>query len=78
MPSKTHMWVKKSDTTNVASKTTTQPPGVPHPQAGEALSSSTARCECGGITGICGTASGATKWRSHMYTTKHSLWMGHG
>jgi hypothetical protein len=51
-----------------------QPPGVPHPQAGQALGPTTQRCECGGITGICGTAQGASKWRSHMRSNKHMDW----
>jgi hypothetical protein len=51
------------------------PRGVPHPQAGEHLSYITARCQCGGITGICGiTAAGAAKWRAHHGTEKHMKW----
>ena len=32
------------------------------------------RCECGGITGICGTADGANAWRKHMGTDRHMKW----
>jgi hypothetical protein len=66
---------KKKKTPSVKQpRTTTQPPGVPHPQAGQMLSPTTQRCECGGIIGICGTAAGANKWRSHMRSNKHMDW----
>ena len=31
-------------------------------------------CECGGITGICGTAEGARKWRAHQQSNQHQEW----
>ncbi len=49
-------------------------PGVPHPDAGQILGPYSERCECGGITGICGTPQGANKWRSHMRSNKHMNW----
>jgi hypothetical protein len=60
--------------TTVRSKTTTMPPGVKHPQAGEVLGPDSCRCECGGTTGIGGTSKGANKWRNHMRTSKHMTW----
>jgi hypothetical protein len=58
-----------------SSKSSTKMPrGVKHPEAGMPLSPFTARCECGGVTGICGSAQGASKWRSHMQTKKHVDW----
>jgi hypothetical protein len=52
------------------------PHGVKHPEAGMPLGPYTMRCECGGATGIGGTATaqGANKWRSHMRTQKHVDW----
>jgi len=50
------------------------PPGIPHPAAGEILGPDTARCPCGGITGICGSPGGASKWRRHQRTDKHRTW----
>ena len=41
---------------------------------GMPLSFDTERCACGGVTGICGTASGARKWRNHLRTAKHMDW----
>lgn len=67
-------YVYSSSSSSRASGSKKMPPGVPHPQAGMQLSPYTARCECGGITGICGTAKGASKWRSHQSTQKHMDW----
>lgn len=50
------------------------PSGVRHPMAGQILGPTSARCECGGVTGICGTAQGAAKWRAHLRTKKHQDW----
>jgi hypothetical protein len=55
-------------------KGNTMPHGVPHPNAHQVLGPFTKRCECGGVTGICGTATGAKKWRSHNGSTKHMKW----
>lgn len=52
------------------------PRGVPHPRAGEIIDPYIMRCECGGRIGICETAQGAAKWRSHMRTKKHYDWQG--
>lgn len=35
----------------------------------------TERCECGGTTGVCGTAEGARKWSAHQHSKKHSDFM---
>lgn len=32
------------------------------------------RCECGGITGICGTQEGEALWRLHQETKEHQKW----
>ena len=45
-----------------------------HPEAGKPLTKTTARCRCGGITGICGFGQGSTKWRAHIATKKHKSW----
>jgi hypothetical protein len=57
-----------------SNSSTKMPRGVKHPEAGMPLGPCTARCECGGVTGICGSAQGASKWRSHMKTKKHMDW----
>ncbi len=61
--------------TGSRSSSTKMPPGVPHPEAGLILGPFTERCECGGVTGICGTAQGAQKWRNHQRTKKHQDWV---
>jgi hypothetical protein len=65
---------KKKSSSAKQPRSSKQPPGVPHPQAGQVLGPTTQRCECGGIIGICGTAQGAAKWRSHMRSNKHMDW----
>ena len=32
------------------------------------------RCDCGGITGICGTQEGEAMWRLHQETEEHQKW----
>ena len=63
----------KYDSHPSGGKGMTMPPGVPHPQAGQPLGPYTERCPCGGITGTGGTPQGASKWRSHIQTTKVRL-----
>ncbi|CAB9521276.1 expressed unknown protein [Seminavis robusta] len=53
---------------------TTMTPGVRHPETGKPLSAFTARCGCGGITGICGSSKGSSKWKAHIRTVKHAKW----
>jgi len=50
------------------------PHGVHHIETGTILAPFSARYECGGVTGIGGTAKGANKWRSHQQTKKRVDW----
>jgi hypothetical protein len=63
-----------TSTASTKKPSNTMPRGVKHPQAGMPLGPHTQRCECGGVIGVCGTAEGANKWRSHMRTSKHRAW----
>lgn len=40
----------------------------------ESIFATSTKCECGGTTGVCGTAEGARKWRSHQSSQKHQDW----
>jgi len=64
-------WMYSGNTTTTTTTTTRS-----HPRAGEIIDPYIMRCECGGRIGICGTAQGAAKWRSHMRTKKHYDWQG--
>ena len=35
-------------------------------------------CECGGTTGVCGTAEGARKYRAHISSRRHQEWEERG
>jgi len=59
---------------SATTRSTKMPHGVHHPETGMILGPFSARCECGGVTGIGGTAKGANKWRSHQQTKKHVDW----
>ena len=61
------VWCPKDSTPVVSSDGTGRIDIIP-------TSSTSTLCECGGTTGICGTAEGARKWRAHQQTDQHMKW----